>query len=75
MATGYEDTEFRKNIVQLVNRKNGDGELRTVTRAQDLYFARFAAVLHTIPQVTAPRIQNDDGSFPYLPGMDGPVTS
>ncbi len=73
MALGYEDSEFRRKLVDLVNRKNGSGGAAAVTRAQDLFYSRFEALLHTLPQVTAPQIQNDDGSFQHLPGMDGPI--
>lgn len=59
------------------NRKSGRGNnMRLVTEAQlqgyTQYLAGASALLH-LPRAVPLVIQDAQGNFPYMPGLDGPV--
>jgi hypothetical protein len=73
MAAAKEQEMDREKTIGFVNRKNGfaEGALVTVARAE--MEGKWTELLHTLPQAPSKSFQNPDGSFPYLPGWDGPI--
>ena len=70
---GHEDRQWRENVNRLVNRKQGEFEPFIVTQASIEFDAQWRHLMHRLPLAPAQHVQNPDGSFPYLPGYDGPL--
>jgi len=76
MASASEFARLRKATTALVNRKGGLHDVPLVTVARAEMATQWTEILHTLPQANKPageQHQNDDGTFPYLPGWDGPI--
>jgi hypothetical protein len=70
MPSGRETTEFREAMRAYFNRKDGthneNRRLTEVSREEE-------ALLANLPDGELIADQNADGSWPYMPGMDGPL--
>jgi hypothetical protein len=73
MPAAQEFERLRKAQVSLNNRKNGLHDIPLVTVARADILNRWSDIIHSLPHAETVRLQNDDGSFPYLPGWDGPI--
>lgn len=73
MYVGKEASLRRRAEVAMHNRKNGIHAVAIVTVARAELANQWPDLIHHLPHASTERIQNDDGSFPYLPGWDGPI--
>ena len=72
MPGGTEYARLRKAQVALANRKMGVHAVPLVTVARAELANAWTDLLHRLPHAAGPTVQNEDGTFPYLPGWDGP---
>lgn len=69
---GEAESLNRANTVALLRRKGGINPIPVVTRADAEYVLNWHHRLHELPEAHQAPIQNDDGSWPYVAGWDGP---
>ena len=75
MPSGHERDKALRSIRSHVNRKNGDGDYTSVTVAHVEFMNDWDQILQLLPRLKPPKIQNEDGSFDYMPCYDGPALS
>lgn len=72
--SAVEFARLRANTVSLVLRKSGFHHLPQVTVGRAEMASQWPDLLHRLPQTSLTTHQNNDGTFRYLPGWDGPLT-
>lgn len=70
----WEAARLREAQTRYKRRKDGIHDMPLVTVARAEMAGRLSQILTSLPHMAGPTIQNPDGSFPYLPGWDGPIT-
>lgn len=75
MPSSEEYARERKAITGLVSRTSGVHPIALVTVARAEMTHQWPDLLHKLPTSDGGTFQNDDGTFPYLPGWDGPIES